>query len=218
MHSTRERMIMVMLLAVLSGAAAGLTACGSKDDISGNPNVRANEAPPAAPFIPNVQNLSEDNNYMKYKEFRGREAEHEGHYSAAGVKPIMSERLAAAVMALPGVAKADVLIAGDQAFVAVTPRALAGEGGAAPGGASDAPGMFPRLNDAITQKVLDTDVGIRQVFITDQTEYMRRFEAIREEKGKNRPIDALKLELFEAFNRIVPGHVGGNNPIPPAAP
>jgi YhcN/YlaJ family sporulation lipoprotein len=209
-----------VLLAALLAAAVLLPACGSREDVSANPNVKANEAPPAAPFGINVQNLSEDNNYMKYKEVRSQEENHQdGQVTALGVKPILSERLANIVMKLDGVERADVLLSGDQAYVAVTPREGAGAGSS--GVSHTAPALNSNvvgLGAAITEAVQKADVGIRQVFVTDQTEYMRRFEAIREEKRNKRPVDLMKLELFEAFTRLVPGHPGGNNPIPPQAP
>lgn len=202
---------------------AGMTACGSREDASGNPNIRANEAPPAAPFIINVQNLSDDNNYMKYKELQSAEREHEGHFQAAGLKPILSERLGNAVKELDGIAYADVLIAGDQAYVVIASRNngdMMAQPGVSTMAAAEAAGNHAvgSMKAAITEKIMKSDVGIRQVYITDQAEYRSKFEAIRQEKGQKRPVDALKLELLQAFSRLADDHVGSHNPLPPGSP
>lgn len=196
----------VLLLAV----ALELAACGNRtENPSDNPNMKANEAPPAAPFGINVQNLNDDNNYMKYKELQSQEVNHEGHITIAQSKLILSDRLANAIMELDGIRDAAVLLSADQAYVAVAPAVPDGTEVAA---VTDVP---PELQAAITDKVKQLDIGVRQVLITAQADYMERFTAIRAEKQTKQSAEALKQELFQMFTRIIPSPTGGGGGLLP---
>lgn len=196
---------------LLSAIALGLAACGTRtENASENPNMKANEAPPAAPFGINVQNLSDDNNYVKYKELQSQAANHEGHISMAQSKLILSDRLANSIMKLDGIRDAAVLLSADQAYVAIAPAVPDGTEGSAA-----VTEVSPELQAAITGIIKQMDIGVGQVYITAQGDYMDRFTAVRAEKQTKQSAEALKQELFQMFNRIIPSPTGGSGGLLP---
>jgi spore cortex protein len=194
--------------------ACALAACGNHDrNDSANPNVGANEAPPAAPFGINVQNQNDDNNIMKYKD--SVSVHDEG--SVAGLpQPEVSQRMADALVTMEGIHTAHVLVSGNQAFVAVTLRD--GSGMEIRQQTDQGEAVSRSMKGFISDKIRTMDPDIRHVYVTDQTEYVRRFETIRTGMQEGRPVQGLLRELSESVTRIIPDWSIGNLTPPTVAP
>lgn len=198
MRTTRNRVAAGVLFTALT-----LSGCGGYGrDGSENPNVGANEAPPAAPFGINVQNQNDDNNIMKYRE--SMTVHDEGRLQGLS-KPEVSQKLAEALTTMEDVQTAHVLVSGDQAFVAVTLRD------------NPAGGVSPFFKGTVSDKIRTMEPAIKQVYVTDNPDYIRRFEAIRSNQQDRNTADGMLRELSEAIGRLVPTWTVGNNP-PPAYP
>lgn len=194
------------VLALGLACAWMLAACGgnSRDD-SADPNIRANEAPPSAPFGINVQNQNDDNNFAKRRESM---VAHDEGQAAGASQPELSQRMADALVTMDGVHTAHVLVAGDQAFVAVTLRD--GTGGEIRPTAEEGETVSPYLKGSISDKIRTMDPSIRHVYVTDRTDYVRRFETIRTGMQEGRPVQGLLAELSESVARLIPDWTIGN--------
>lgn len=177
----------------------GLSACGGhSQNLSKDLNMRANEAPPAAPFGFPVQNLTEDNNYGKYREIRG-----EQHVEAASEAPRLelSQQMADSLVTMEGIRSAHVLVSGAQAFVAVTLQEPPSGSGA------DVP---EPVKARITDRIKSLDASVDQVYVSGQSDLVHRFESVEPELRNGRPRDGLLRELSEYVGRTIPDWSIGN--------
>ncbi|WP_438448247.1 YhcN/YlaJ family sporulation lipoprotein [Gorillibacterium sp. sgz5001074] len=156
-----------------------------------------NEAPPAAPFGINVQNLNDDNNYGKYKLYRDYEPQLKSNMVQFR-NPVENQRMEEGLMSIEGVRSAYVLLHGDQAYAAVTLR----DGMVAKSMAN--PGLSQQLRDTVSKRIQAMDPTVRQVYVTDRADDIGRFETIGRDLHEGRPVTDLMQELSESVSRNIP--------------
>lgn len=166
MHSFRA----IGIVATLALATSG---CGSA------PGGQAGQ-----PNSITMQSLPPELNNIKHKE--SMIVHHEGRVKGLSTND-KSQYMAEALAAMAGIHTADVLLLGDEAYVAVTLQDTSSSG------------MSRFLKGAIKEKIKSMDDSLRGIHVTEQPELAGRLQQLRLQMNQGVPVEQQLSEFVNIF-------------------